>query len=299
MEFDSKFLKKYYSGDNIKVAIIDNGVHLDAEKFNITHIQLVKEQQKENNINFHGTLCAELMLQTAPNIELFDLDINDNGVMNEERIIRAIDICLEESIDIISISLGLKDYSYILERKCEKAHSNGIIILAADANDNSIAFPSALHSVLKVSIDASHNSVIQSLNGTVSVCEKVLFLNQKQIKMTGNSSACAYMAGLMALYLESRILQPRELLIQDIFSYEKVSTIDEEIVYPLLDTFCINSKLYFDISKFQSMIKPSFTHQFNIMNESFVPIKKGQPLERKGGTLVINPTNHTTMPITT
>ena len=66
-------------------------------------------------------------------------------------VIKAIEWCIENDMDIINMSFGTDHYSKVLEEEIEKAHNKGIVMVSAAGNDTKeIQYPAAYDHVISV-----------------------------------------------------------------------------------------------------------------------------------------------------
>jgi subtilisin family serine protease len=135
----SSFHNAGFTGKGVKIAVIDVGykgldeayqngdIPYDAKTFDFTNKGLQTEYK-------HGTACAEIIHDMAPDAELHLLKIHD-----EVDTSNAIDYCIDNKIDIISFSLGAfgtgpGNGTGPLDELFDKANSNGILVVAAAGN---------------------------------------------------------------------------------------------------------------------------------------------------------------------
>lgn len=122
-------------GSGAKVAVIDSG-------FDVNNLE-IKDNVKEfrnfrtdgRNDFQHGTAVSEIIVDIAPQVELYLYVVSTDGQM-----IQAIDRAITQKVNIFSTSLGLlgvipRDGSSALSRKLEQAHSAGVTPIVAAGND--------------------------------------------------------------------------------------------------------------------------------------------------------------------
>ena len=128
-----------FKGGGIKVAVIDIGFKELTDAINngdipdsiITHDYTGNGLQTEY---YHGTACAEIVHDMAPQAELHLLKVYD-----EIDIYNALDYCINNAIDIISLSLGTfgtgpGDGTGILDELFDQLREAGILVVAAAGN---------------------------------------------------------------------------------------------------------------------------------------------------------------------
>lgn len=119
IDWDTDRLK--YNGKGIKVAVLDTGI--DATHPDINH-SIKKEftinnNKSKNSDNLaHGTSVVGIIsgfpnndkgiLGVATGSEITSIDITDNDVVEIDNLIKGIKIAIDNKVDIINISVGVK-----------------------------------------------------------------------------------------------------------------------------------------------------------------------------------------------
>lgn len=153
-------------GEGVKVAVLDTGAdknHTDLKQ-NIVRGRnfTTSDPDAWDDVNGHGTHSLGVIgaddndhgvIGVAPAAKLYvakTLADDGNGSINW--MIQAIDWCIEESVDIISMSLGSqRNPGDVFHDAIKRARAAGIIIVAAAGNANShIAWPAAYEDVIAV-----------------------------------------------------------------------------------------------------------------------------------------------------
>lgn len=128
-----------YTGSGVKIAIIDPGFKGLTEAINngeipesvFTHDYTGKGVETRY---YHGTACAEIIHDMAPDAELYLLKIEDGYDLME-----AIDFCVNNNIDIISFSAGMfgtgpGDGTGFIDELFDELREAGILVIAAAGN---------------------------------------------------------------------------------------------------------------------------------------------------------------------
>lgn len=144
--------------DNIKIAIIDNGINASLLKKNLKNSMSVSKKgiciSDINNQNFqHGTNCAMIIQKYCLNCDIISIRILDeNGKGTIEHFRPALEWCYKENIHLINLSLGTVHF-----RDCEKLRclineytAKGIIIVAATSNSGFMTYPACFTNVIGV-----------------------------------------------------------------------------------------------------------------------------------------------------
>lgn len=141
------------------VALIDTGVNNFADKaINFT-------DDSDDDINGHGTTMAKYMLETSDNnIDILSLKaIGDDGKGEIKDVINAVQCAIDEDVDIINLSIAVKDTddNSKLKNVIQKAIEKGIKVVASSGNDGALVddyAPANISGVITVgSCDADGN----------------------------------------------------------------------------------------------------------------------------------------------
>ncbi|MDZ7359100.1 MAG: S8/S53 family peptidase [candidate division KSB1 bacterium] len=174
----------------------------------------------------HGTACADLILQIAPNAEIFPLRVFGHRLETSVPILTvAIKWAMEHQLRVLNLSLGTHLANAIrpLYAACELARRNGLIIVAAAHASRASSYPSIFENV--IGITAGHfNSPFEysyRKNEAIECAAKggeqmVLWLGGQKVPRQGTSFAAPHISGIVALFLEryphARLENIRELL---------------------------------------------------------------------------------------
>jgi len=134
-----------FKGAGVKIAVIDVGfkelteAHLNGDIPYNTRIRDFTGKGIGTEY-YHGTACAEIIHDMTPEAELHLLKVSD-----EIDILDALDYCLDNSIDIISLSIGTfgtgpGDGTGPLDEAFDEVRANGILVVASAGNHGNTTF---------------------------------------------------------------------------------------------------------------------------------------------------------------
>lgn len=151
-----------YSGNGVKVAVIDSGidVHDDLNTNGwIDFSDAVKGYKPVDNSG-HGTEMAGIIaarnngigtIGIAYDAEVYSVKIlNSSNKSSVSSVIKAIEWCIKNDIEVINMSFGLNVDSEILHEYIRKAADNNITIVAAAGNNNQVQYPAKYDEVISV-----------------------------------------------------------------------------------------------------------------------------------------------------
>ena len=201
------------TGLNIKNCIIDSGEpqHKDIKvrnnmKVEGENVSFCDENSCVYDKYGHSTMISGIIkgrnknsiIGVAPSSKLlYAKVVNDKGQCSFNSVVAAVLWAIVKNVDIITIALGT-DYDYsVLHDAIRKARKNNICIIAASGKKNTVQFPSEYNEVFSVDSFKDKKNDIVGRNGFYTT-----YLDNKYIKITGNSMLTAYYSGIAALLIE-------------------------------------------------------------------------------------------------
>jgi len=225
------------TGEAIKVAILDTGIdkdHPDLQANIKGGVNFVSKPwwkepnpDKWDDDNGHGTYCAGItaavdnnigVIGVAPKVLLYAVKVLDrtgSGYLSD--VVAGIDWCVENDMQVISMSLGTSEYSQSLKDACDNAYAKGLILVAAAGNDgdgdpatNEVLYPAKYSSVIAVAAtDINDNTPTWSAEGeevelaAPGVDVRSTWKDGTYETHSGTSAACPHVSGTVALILAS------------------------------------------------------------------------------------------------
>ncbi|MCP4763795.1 MAG: S8 family serine peptidase [archaeon] len=159
-----------YTGAGVKIAVLDSGIdythpELDANyKGGYDFVDFFPNPDAKD-LAGHGTMCAGIIaaedndigvIGVAPEADLYGVRIiNSWGTGTDGNFIKGIEWCIENEMDIISMSFGKKTKSSSIETAIKAAYAAGITLVASSGNipelgSTEVAFPAAFDETIAV-----------------------------------------------------------------------------------------------------------------------------------------------------
>lgn len=173
--------KNYGSGDNVRIAIIDSG--LATVNYDEEYMLDFSEENVTTDFLDHGTpiwnILADKEYGLAPNATIYSLKvINKYGNASTQGITNALEWCLDNSIDIINMSLSFGVHNENIECLINELIQSGVIIVASINNvTKELDYPSMYNGVICVGV----TDTPKAYNETYSI----VFTNKYNITAVG------------------------------------------------------------------------------------------------------------------
>jgi len=157
-----------YLGDGTVIAVLDTGVDLNHPALQPHLIQgwdMVDDDSLPNDegpgIGWgHGTHVSGILTQVAPNSKIMPIRVLDsNGRGDAFLVAYAIEWAVNHGADVINMSLGVDQYTWVLYNAIQYAAKNGVVVVAAAGNSNTskAQYPAAFSEVVGVAAVDSNN----------------------------------------------------------------------------------------------------------------------------------------------
>lgn len=203
-------------GSGVKIAVIDSGISQHDDLNIAGGVSFVSDNYNDNL--GHGTAVAGIIsallndkgiIGVSPEADIYAVKIFENNEGNLYDAIEAVEWAIDNNMDLISMSWGLRSYSKILEEVLYKAYENDILLVASAGNDgeHKILYPAHYPQVIAVgALDtnndrASFSNYGYELELMASGVDVYTTKNNNDyyIGVSGTSFAAPHVVGLGAL----------------------------------------------------------------------------------------------------
>jgi len=211
------------TGRGVRVAIVDSGIDTEHPDLKGKVRESVEAVAEDGKINFHpstsgdqaghGTACAGIITSIAPNSEIYSVKVlGPNASGSGDMFLVGLDYAIKQKFQVINLSLGTtkRDYFGPLHDLLDRAYHGGCIVVAAANNLPYPSYPSifssSIVSVVKraggdpFNFGYRYGHVIELVAPGVEV--KTTWPGGGYRQLTGNSFACPYIVGIIALLME-------------------------------------------------------------------------------------------------
>jgi len=212
------------TGRGVRVAIVDSGVDTEHPDLKGKVRESVEAVTEEGKIIFrpstsgdqagHGTACAGIITSLAPDAELYSVKVlGPNASGSGDMFLVGLDYAIKQKFHVINLSLGTtkRDYFGPLHDLLDRAYHAGCIVVAAANNLPYPSYPSifssSVVSVVKrpggdpFNFGYRFGHVIELVAPGVEI--KTTWPGGGYRQLTGNSFACPYIVGIIALLMEA------------------------------------------------------------------------------------------------
>src|ERR1700704_2216077 len=212
------------TGRGVRVAIVDSGIDTEHPDLKGKVKESVEAVAEDGKIDFrpstsgdqagHGTACAGIIASVAPEAELYSVKVlGPKASGSGDMFLVGLDYAIKQKFRIINLSLGTtkRDFFAPLHDLLDRAYQSGCIVVSAANNLPYPSYPSIFSSSVVSVVKRSggdpfnfgyrYGQVIEVVAPGGEVTNTWPGGGYRQL--TGNSFACPYIVGIIALIVEA------------------------------------------------------------------------------------------------
>ena len=209
------------TGKGVRVCILDSGIesgHPRVGKVDgsvafhrLEDGEVEVEDDAEGDLCGHGTACAGIVRQLAPECELFSARVLGAGFKGSGPVLLAgLRWAVEQGFDVINMSLSTtkRQFAELLHELADRAYFNNTVLVASAHNMPVESYPWRFSSVISVGSHEEPEPMTFFYNPSPpveffarGVGVEIAWLGGGTILSTGNSFATPHMSGICALVM--------------------------------------------------------------------------------------------------
>jgi len=212
------------TGRGVRVAVVDSGIDTEHPDLKGKVKESVEAVTEDGRIEFrpstsgdqagHGTACAGIIASIAPEADLYSVKVlGPKASGSGDMFLVGLDYAIKQKFRVINLSLGTtkRDFFAPLHDLLDRAYQAGCIVVSAANNLPYPSYPSIFSSSVVSVVKPSggdpfnfvyrYGQVIELVAPGVEV--KTTWPGGGYRQLTGNSFACPYIVGIIALILEA------------------------------------------------------------------------------------------------
>jgi subtilisin family serine protease len=211
-------------GRNVEVAVLDTGVDTGHEDLMVYGgVSFVTGTPSYKDDNGHGTHVAGIIaaldntigvVGVAPEAKLYAVKVlNSQGSGSLDQVIMGIQWAVNNSMNVISMSLSTKSDYQALHDACDAAYSKGLLLVAAAGNDgkrfgllDTVRYPAKYSSVIAVAAtdESDKRASFSSAGPAVDIAAPGVdiystYIGNSYTTLSGTSMATPHVSGVAAL----------------------------------------------------------------------------------------------------
>lgn len=156
----------------------------------------------------HGSRVAEILHHHAPGTLFYNAQVfDDRGVTTAATVAAALDWLVSQKVDMINLSLGVREDRAILRDACVRAVEAKIIVIASAPAQGPGVYPSSYPGIIRATGDARCDtdeiSWLDNVQADFGACPRAIGQDRDAPPRAGGASlGTAHLSGLVAAWLQ-------------------------------------------------------------------------------------------------
>ena len=143
-----------------RIGVVDSGFSASqqgwvyiSKRFDLDSSGIIARECSED-VTGHGSAVLQIIQSHEPRSRFAVAQVFDQyNVTSVEQVVAAIDWLIEQKVELISLSLGLRESRAALHAACQRAKRKGILLVASSPAMGEPVFPAAYPEVIAVTSD--------------------------------------------------------------------------------------------------------------------------------------------------
>ncbi|WP_296143328.1 S8 family serine peptidase [uncultured Anaerococcus sp.] len=138
-----------YKSNSAKIAVLDSGY----EQNNDENIKIVKIFDYDDGIDRygHGKKVIDIINKSNKSAQIYSIKVLDDvGKGNRKRILKALDWCYYNNIELINISFSMSIDDKLIKDKIDQLSELGVVVICSYDNTNILSYPASYISTIGV-----------------------------------------------------------------------------------------------------------------------------------------------------
>lgn len=193
----------------VRIGVVDSGFAIEQSARVVASAAFVaveggvRRVPAKTDMLGHGSQVVEVLLHYLPPVELFVAQVfRERLTSTPAQVAAAIDWLVDSGVQLINLSLGLREPRPVLAAACAHAQGAGVMLCAATPARGGVVYPSGFPGVVRVTGDARCDvmeiAALKAIHADFGANVRPI---GGSLTGAGASMACAHLTGVAGRYL--------------------------------------------------------------------------------------------------